>query len=191
MDEAPDSHQDKDFMAFINPNSLKIIEAFVEPSLKEAEIGDRFQFQRLGYFNVDNDSTSTNLVFNKTVGLRDSWAKQKPKAQQQAKATNQQKSQRKAIDIIQQLGKKYTNLPEAKQQKVKAEIQELAKDVSYRELEPLFNTAVKKAGTRIAVMLVLGILLRNGQKKNNAIEEFISKALEDKNELLVSEAQAI
>ena len=78
LKEAPDSHQGKDFMEFINPNSLKIIEAFVEPSLKEATAGDRFQFQRLGYFNVDDDSTSEQLVFNKTVGLRDTWAKQKP-----------------------------------------------------------------------------------------------------------------
>ncbi|MCL4164574.1 UNVERIFIED_CONTAM: hypothetical protein GTU68_060425, partial [Idotea baltica] len=69
-DEAPDSHQDKDFMEFINPNSLKTIEAFVEPSLTEAKVGDRFQFQRLGYFNVDDDSKSDSLVFNKTVGLR-------------------------------------------------------------------------------------------------------------------------
>ena len=56
-------------------NSLEIINAFVEPSLQSAKVGERFQFQRLGYFNVDNDSTSENLVFNKTVGLRDSWAK--------------------------------------------------------------------------------------------------------------------
>ncbi|MBT8273128.1 MAG: glutamine--tRNA ligase/YqeY domain fusion protein, partial [Bacteroidia bacterium] len=87
-DEAPDSHQDKDFMDFINPNSLKIIKAYVEPSLKDAEIGDRFQFQRLGYFNVDNDSSSDKLVFNKTVGLRDTWAKVKPK---QNTNQNQQK----------------------------------------------------------------------------------------------------
>ncbi|MFN0728426.1 glutamine--tRNA ligase/YqeY domain fusion protein [Polaribacter gochangensis] len=73
LDEAPDAHKDKDFMAFINPNSLEIINAFVEPSLQSAKIGERFQFQRLGYFNVDNDSTSENLIFNKTVGLRDSW----------------------------------------------------------------------------------------------------------------------
>ena len=73
LDEAPDSHKDKDFMEFINPNSLEIINAYVEPSLQTAKIGERFQFQRLGYFNVDNDSTSENLVFNKTVGLRDSW----------------------------------------------------------------------------------------------------------------------
>jgi len=76
-DEAPDSHKDKDFKEFINPDSLKIIEnAFVEPGLKNAKIGDRFQFQRLGYFNVDNDTTTDKLVFNRTVPLRDSWAKQ-------------------------------------------------------------------------------------------------------------------
>ena len=75
LDEAPDSHKDKDFMEFLNPNSLEKITAYVEPSLQTANIGDRFQFQRLGYFNVDNDSTSEALVFNKTVGLRDTWAK--------------------------------------------------------------------------------------------------------------------
>ena len=74
LDEAPDSHKDKDYMEFINPNSLEIITAFVEPSLQSAKIGERFQFQRLGYFNIDNDSTTNNLVFNKTVGLRDSWS---------------------------------------------------------------------------------------------------------------------
>ncbi len=77
LNEAPDGHKDKDFMEFINPNSLEKIEAFVEPSLQTAKIGDRFQFQRLGYFNVDDDATQENLVFNKTVGLRDSWAKKK------------------------------------------------------------------------------------------------------------------
>ncbi|MDE0536952.1 glutamine--tRNA ligase/YqeY domain fusion protein [Tenacibaculum sp. L6] len=74
-DEAPDSHKDKDFMEFLNPNSLEKITAYVEPSLQTAKIGDRFQFQRLGYFNVDDDSTVENLVFNKTVGLRDNWTK--------------------------------------------------------------------------------------------------------------------
>ncbi len=73
LDEAPDAHKDKDYMEFLNPNSLKIINAFVEPSLQSAKIGERFQFQRLGYFNVDDDSTPEKLVFNKTVGLRDSW----------------------------------------------------------------------------------------------------------------------
>lgn len=74
-DEAPDSYKDKDFMEFLNPNSLETINAYVEPSLQTATIGERFQFQRLGYFAVDDDSTSKKLVFNKTVGLRDSWTK--------------------------------------------------------------------------------------------------------------------
>jgi glutaminyl-tRNA synthetase len=74
-DEAPDSHKDKDFMEFLNPNSLEVIKAYVEPSLQSANVRDRFQFQRLGYFAVDDDSTSKKLVFNKTVGLRDTWAR--------------------------------------------------------------------------------------------------------------------
>jgi glutaminyl-tRNA synthetase len=74
-DETPDAHKDKDFLEFINPDSLQIIQAFVEPSLAEAKIGDRFQFQRMGYFNIDPDSRPEKLVFNRTVGLRDTWAK--------------------------------------------------------------------------------------------------------------------
>ncbi|MCL4131467.1 UNVERIFIED_CONTAM: hypothetical protein GTU68_027565 [Idotea baltica] len=190
VDEAPDSHQDKDFMAFVNPNSLKIRQAFIEPSLANAKVGEKFQFQRLGYFNVDTDSSSDGLIFNKTVGLRDSWAKQKPK-EQVNQSKPQQQSQRKVISVIQQLGKKYTNLPEEKQVKVKAEIQELAKSVPYEDLEPLFGTAVKKAGTRIAVLVTLGVLLNNGLEKNDVINDFINKALEDKNELLVAEAKLV
>ena len=74
-DESPDTHKDKDFMEFINPDSLEVITGYLEPSLKDAEIEDRFQFQRLGYFCVDPDSTKEKLVFNRTVGLRDTWAK--------------------------------------------------------------------------------------------------------------------
>lgn len=65
LDEAPDSHKDKDYMEFINPNSLEIIDAYLEPSLQTAKIGERFQFQRMGYFNVDDDSTKENLVLIK------------------------------------------------------------------------------------------------------------------------------
>jgi len=194
-DEAPDSHADKDFMEFINPDSLKLITAFIEPSLTEAHTGDRFQFQRLGYFNVDTDSSSEKIIFNKIVGLRDTWAKQKPKEQQQNNApkqnNNPQQGGAKAINTINKLGKKYTNLPEEKQVKVRADILELAKDVTYEELEPLFATAVKKVGTRIAAMLILNVKLAEGLTKNEAINDFIAKALEDKNELLVAEAKAI
>ena len=74
-DPTPDAHKDKDFMDFINPNSLEEITAYVEPSLASAKEGDRFQFQRMGYFVVDQDSSSDQLVFNKTTGLRDTWSK--------------------------------------------------------------------------------------------------------------------
>ncbi|PKQ45781.1 glutamine--tRNA ligase/YqeY domain fusion protein [Confluentibacter flavum] len=195
VDEAPDSHSEKDFMEFLNPNSLKIIDAFVEPSLKDAKVGERFQFQRIGYFNVDNDSTKEKLVFNKTVGLRDSWEKQKPVENtnnlQNKQQNNTSQPQRKAIDVIQQLGKKFTNFPEEKQLKAKAEIQELAKDISYEDLQPLFNTAAKKVGTRIAVTIALDVLLKGGLQSNTEINEFIAKALEDDNELLKSEAQLV
>ena len=73
IDEAPDSHKEKNFLDFMNPNSLQTIKGFVEPSLSTVQSGDKFQFQRLGYFNVDKDSTSEKLVFNKTVGLKDVW----------------------------------------------------------------------------------------------------------------------
>ena len=191
MDEAPDSHEDKDFMDFLNPNSLNIINAFVEPSLKDAKIGDQFQFQRIGYFNVDNDSTLDHLVFNKTVGLRDSWEKKKPQEKQPQKQPQNNQPKRKAIDVIQQLGKKYTNLPLEKQLKVKTELLNLAKDVSYEELEPLFATATKKVGTRIAVMIALGVLLQQGLKRNDAINDYIDKALNDSNDILVNEAKSV
>ena len=75
MDEAPDGHKDKDFMEFLNPDSLHTITGYAEPSLKDVKVGERYQFQRLGYFCVDKDSQPGQIVFNKTVGLRDNWAK--------------------------------------------------------------------------------------------------------------------
>lgn len=73
---SPDQDKEKDFKTFVNLNSLQEISAFVEPGLSEAKKGDLFQFQRLGYFVLDQDSTAQQLVFNKTVGLRDTWDKQ-------------------------------------------------------------------------------------------------------------------
>ncbi len=75
IDESPDTHKDMDFMEFINPNSLEVVTGYLEPSLKDAQSGDRVQFQRLGYFCVDPDSSREHLVLNRTVGLRDTWAK--------------------------------------------------------------------------------------------------------------------
>ncbi len=73
--ENPDGDKEVDFKEYINPNSLEVITGYLEPSLATAKDGDRFQFQRLGYYCVDRDSTNQKLVFNKTVGLRDTWAK--------------------------------------------------------------------------------------------------------------------
>ncbi|MDB2492915.1 glutamine--tRNA ligase/YqeY domain fusion protein [Flavobacteriaceae bacterium] len=191
LHEAPDS-QTEDFSTFVNPNSLKERTAFVEPHIKDARVGTQFQFQRIGYFNVDKDTSATRLVFNKTVGLRDAWAKKEPKQKQPA--THQTRSQapkRKAIDIIKQFGKKYTNLPEAKQQKVKAEIQTLAREVSYEDLEPLFNTAAKKVGTRIAVALTLQVLLEKDLQRNEQIESFIGAAKTDAHPVLSEIAKQI
>lgn len=74
-DESPDQHKEQSFLDFVNPDSLSIQNAKVEPSLAALAIGERVQFQRLGYYTPDLDTTSTNLVFNKIVGLRDTWAK--------------------------------------------------------------------------------------------------------------------
>ncbi len=65
----------KDFKSNLNPDSLQIVNGKVEPSVKDAEPMDKFQFQRLGYFCIDPDSTGEKLVFNRTVTLKDTWAK--------------------------------------------------------------------------------------------------------------------
>ena len=73
----PDDPQNAgDYKDYINPDSLKIVEsAKVEPALADAKIEDRFQFERVGYFALDKNSTSEKLVFNRTASLRDSWSK--------------------------------------------------------------------------------------------------------------------
>ena len=79
-DPEPDSNKhDKDWKEFLNPDSMKILNsAKLEPSLATATAGDQFQFERLGYFNVDSkDYNADNLVFNRTITLRDSWSKKR------------------------------------------------------------------------------------------------------------------
>ncbi len=74
--ESPDGDKDQDYKDLLNPDSLSVIvRALVEPSVKDAVYLDHFQFERQGYFNVDKDSTSSQMVFNRTVGLKDSWKK--------------------------------------------------------------------------------------------------------------------
>lgn len=76
--ENPDiAEEGKDFKSNLNPNSLSIIHAKAEPSLTNVNVLDKYQFERIGYFSVDNDTTPGKPVFNRIVSLKDSWAKQK------------------------------------------------------------------------------------------------------------------
>ncbi len=76
VNENPDKAEEgKDFKSNINPESLKIINCKVEPSLKDVKPEEKYQFERQGYFCVDKESTPDKLIFNRTVPLRDSWAK--------------------------------------------------------------------------------------------------------------------
>ena len=78
MNEDPDDvDEGEDFKSNLNPDSLKVVTGKVEPSVATASVGDTFQFQRLGYFCVDKDSKDNRLVFNRTVTLKDTWAKMK------------------------------------------------------------------------------------------------------------------
>jgi glutaminyl-tRNA synthetase len=78
--EDPDGDKEKDFKEWLNSDSLSLIEkAYIEPSVRGSEALSYFQFERLGYFSVDKESSENNLIFNKTVGLRDSWNKTKKK----------------------------------------------------------------------------------------------------------------
>lgn len=181
---SPDT-QNESFISFLNPKSLKIKTAHIEPSVYDSNDSIHYQFQRLGYFCIDPDSTTSKIIFNKTVGLRDGWAKSK----QLPKVNVSQPKPKKAIELIKKLGKKLTNLPREKQQKAKEEIQSLAHEVEYQEISALFNTALKKTGTRIAVLIALKELLKKGEHKTDEAKAFIKKASEDKNELLKSEAQ--
>ncbi|MDT0647241.1 glutamine--tRNA ligase/YqeY domain fusion protein [Zunongwangia sp. F260] len=74
-EETPDADKEKDFVDLINPESLQVIKGYLEPSLQEAGVEEKVQFQRIGYFCVDKESTKQKLIFNRTVTLRDSWAK--------------------------------------------------------------------------------------------------------------------
>ena len=70
-----DVEEDKTFLDYLNPESIVVGRAFIEPALQSAKCGDKFQFERIGYFCVDSDSKPGKMVFNRTVGLKDTWAK--------------------------------------------------------------------------------------------------------------------
>ena len=75
-DADPAGHKDTDLLEFLNPDSLKVLtECYVEPFVKNAAALTNFQFERLGYFNIDPDSTANQMVFNRTVSLKDGFKK--------------------------------------------------------------------------------------------------------------------
>lgn len=79
--ENPAEEKDRDFRELLNPDSLKVVTGVkVEPFLAENAVpGSRFQFQRIGYFTPDKDSVSGNLIFNRTIALKDTWEKEQKK----------------------------------------------------------------------------------------------------------------
>ena len=73
--ESSEESEDQDFTALMNPNSLKVVNAKIEPGIRGAAPGAHYQFERVGYFCVDKDSTPERFVLNRTTQLRDTWAK--------------------------------------------------------------------------------------------------------------------
>lgn len=71
--DQPDAQKDSDFLDFVNPESLVKVQGFAEPSLRDVEVGEPLQFQRIGYFTKDQDSNNDTLVFNRTVTLKDTY----------------------------------------------------------------------------------------------------------------------
>ena len=183
----PDGDKEVDFITQLNPDSLFVQTAFAEPMLAEAKAGDRFQFQRLGYFVCDQDSKARQKLFNKTVGLRDTWSKQQAKPQQQP----QQARAASPLDMLRKLGKKFTSFNAEKQEAAADQIAALAKDIPAATLAPLYNTAVKKTGTRIAVAIVLAAYQKTAVGLDKDAIVFIKKARTDKNPLLIKYAEQV
>ncbi|MEI6865297.1 glutamine--tRNA ligase/YqeY domain fusion protein [Flavicella sp.] len=146
-DEAPDGHKDKDFKEFINPNSLTIGTAFVEPSIQNTQTGNKYQFQRKGYFCTDSDSSSEQLVFNRTVALTDSWAKQEKKAAAPAKNENFEKVGPIASKFL-----KARN--DEERDAFRLELSNLSKNIPFEVLSTAFFTA-KSNKELLACLLVL------------------------------------
>jgi len=178
LDEAPDSHKDKDFIDFINPNSLTVIEnAFIEPSLKTAKIGNQFQFQRLGYFNVDDDSTPEHLVFNRTVALKDSWAKKENKKQEV-------KVDSSITEIFALAGKYLKSREEEERLSLIASIFELSKKVSFDSLLHMIKSANSNKEFLASLMMLnsQNITTDFSDKISfEAVDKFIETALNMKN----------
>lgn len=181
LDEAPDSHKDKSFLELINPNSLNINKnAYLEPSLQSAAVGDSFQFQRLGYFAVDKDSTSEQLVFNRTVALKDSWTKKQQKSQ-----GNQVAKKDEAIEKIAPFAGKYLkSREENERQDLVAKIVELSANVLPENLLNLIGK-VETNKEFLMYFMVLNskkVSIDVSDKTNyDLLNSFVGKGLQMKN----------
>ncbi|MFZ4435288.1 MAG: glutamine--tRNA ligase/YqeY domain fusion protein [Flavobacterium psychrophilum] len=147
VDEAPDSHKEKDFLEFVNPNSLQTVTGFVEPSLQNAAVEDKFQFQRLGYFTLDKDSTTSQLVFNKTVGLKDAW-EEKGKKEENA-----------ITNSLKELNKYFKAASEAERDEISAQLATNLQAISNFSL--LQNTIKKNLNNTKASLLLVNLILRH------------------------------
>jgi glutaminyl-tRNA synthetase len=180
-DEAPDSHKEKNFLEFINPNSLNVNKnAFIEPSLQMAQIGDRFQFQRLGYFVIDPDSTKEYIIFNRTVALKDSWAKKK-----ETKKNTQVNQKDENLEKISALAGKYLKAREESERlDLVSSINSLSQKVSFKSLLQLLDKAESNKDF-LTVLMVFNsqkILVDFSNKSNvDLIDKFIGQALQKKN----------
>ena len=170
-DEAPDGHKNKDFKEFINPNSLTIGSAFIEPSLQETKVGSQYQFQRKGYFCTDLDSTADKLVFNKTVGLTDSFAKQEKKAATPAKNESFEK-----VGPI--AGKFLKARSDEDRDTLKISIKELSNSIPFEALLVPFGTA-KSNKEVLACLLVLDAGVKT--QENEIFKKFIKDTLKTNN----------
>ncbi|MGB2128510.1 MAG: glutamine--tRNA ligase/YqeY domain fusion protein [Flavicella sp.] len=175
--EAPDGNKEVDFKEYINKNSLTISTAFVEPSLNTAVVGDKFQFQRKGYFCMDPDSNENNLVFNKTVGLTDSWAKQEKKEKGPVRNASFEK--------VGPLAGKYLKARnDDDREALKNEIAVLSKDISLETLATPIETA-KSNKEVLSIVLTLSNMETLGPDDN--LNAFIKIHLSAKNTTILVE----
>ncbi|MGV8993433.1 MAG: glutamine--tRNA ligase/YqeY domain fusion protein [Flavobacterium sp.] len=179
VDEAPDTHKEKDFLEFVNPDSLKIVRGFVEPSLATAQNEDKFQFQRLGYFCVDKDSTAEGLVFNKTVGLKDAWEE---KGKKEENAIN---NSLKDIN-------KYFKVGQEEQDLIEAKIAENIKTIS--DFSLLQNAIKKNTNNNKSSLLFANWLLKynthitSKDVATENLEKLIGMSLKSESEFVRLEA---
>ena len=158
IDEAPDSHKEKNFLDFMNKSSLDIVKGFVEPSLADVKPNDKFQFQRLGYFNVDKDSIASKLVFNKTVGLKDAW-EEKGK-----------KEENLIVNIQKEINKYVKEKDESVAENLLIPIIENIKSIENYSL--IVNTIIKNIKNDNNALLFSNLLLKHSVKVSGADFEF-------------------